>query len=150
MKADFLKLKDELVTSVNALMEAHQDQIEEQQAMNATTGINSAILQLLQQMQEQIKQGSANSNNRTDTAVLTILQQMQEQMKAGGTGTSTGKPTGRRTRQRKNTSKYCWSHGACSHESKDCTSPRKGHKWDATFENKMDGCKDFCKPCDGE
>ena len=52
LKADFQKLKDEVVSSVNALAEVHQEQAYDQEAMNATTAVNSTILQLLQQMQQ--------------------------------------------------------------------------------------------------
>ena len=41
---------------------------------------------------------------------------------------------------------YCWSHGACAHESKDCNKPRPGHKKEATFSNKMGGSVRFCQP----
>ena len=30
-------------------------------------------------------------------------------------------------RKRKNTTKYCWSHGACAHSSADCNNKRSGH-----------------------
>lgn len=47
-------------------------------------------------------------------------------------------------------SKYCWSCGACCHNSTDCF-PEKmkpGHQDSATFENKMGGSTQNCnKPC---
>ena len=42
------------------------------------------------------------------------------------------------------TKKYCWTHGAWNHDSKDCGTPAAGHKNDATFTNKMGGSKAFC------
>lgn len=51
----------------------------------------------------------------------------------------------RRKRKRNNT-KYCWTHGACAHDSKDCKPNTKanGHKDDATLANKMGGStKDY-------
>ena len=45
---------------------------------------------------------------------------------------------------RSNTSKYCWSHGACAHTSNQCRNPKLGHKWDATFADKKGGCTHFC------
>ena len=45
---------------------------------------------------------------------------------------------------RKNTSQYCWSHGACSHNGYACQQPKPGHVPWATFQNKCGGCTDFC------
>ena len=73
---------------------------------------------------------------------------------------STGQPRGRRNNnnsdnnnqqrkkyKRNDTSKYCWSHGACSHSSKDCEKKKDCHKVDATFQNMMGGCTDYCQMC---
>ena len=49
-------------------------------------------------------------------------------------------------RKRKNTSKYCWSHGACAHDSRSCNNKKAGHKDGATFSNKMGGSTRFCNP----
>ena len=35
--------------------------------------------------------------------------------------------------------KYCFTHGACNHHSKDCSSKREDHQDDATFDNRMGG-----------
>ena len=48
-------------------------------------------------------------------------------------------------RKRRNTSKYCWSHGACAHSSADCNHKKRGHKNDAIFSNKMSGSTRFCE-----
>ena len=48
-------------------------------------------------------------------------------------------------RKRKNTSKYCWSHGACAHSSADCNNKKRGHQDEATLKNKMGGSTRFCK-----
>lgn len=50
---------------------------------------------------------------------------------------------GPRTRNQVN--KYCWTHGACSHTSAECTRPGKGHQKKATFKNKMNGSLSFCQ-----
>ena len=42
-------------------------------------------------------------------------------------------------------SKYCWSHGACNHDGKDCEFKAPGHKEEATKENKMGGSKAYCR-----
>ena len=43
-----------------------------------------------------------------------------------------------------NLSKYCHTHGACSHSSKDCKSKKEGHKDAATYE-KWEAIKDTVK-----
>ena len=43
------------------------------------------------------------------------------------------------------TSKYCWSHGACNHDGKNCKKQKEGHKDTATFTNQMNGNTDFCQ-----
>ena len=47
--------------------------------------------------------------------------------------------------KRKNTSKYCWSHGACAHSSADCNNKKRGHQDETTLKNKMGGSTRFCK-----
>ena len=47
--------------------------------------------------------------------------------------------------KRRNTSNYCWSHGACAHSSADCNNKKRGHQDEATFKNKMGGSTRFCK-----
>ena len=47
-------------------------------------------------------------------------------------------------RPRRNTSKYCWSHGACAHEGVECTATKPGHKDSATFANKQGGSNAYC------
>ena len=48
-------------------------------------------------------------------------------------------------RKRRNISKYCWSHGACAHTSRDCNNKRSGHKDNASFSNKLGGSTRFCE-----
>jgi len=42
----------------------------------------------------------------------------------------------RKQRVCKNTNKYCWSHGACAHESMYCSWKKPGHQDDATVGEK--------------
>ena len=48
-------------------------------------------------------------------------------------------------RKRKNISKYCWTHGACAHGSRECSNKKAGHKDGATFSNKLGGSTRFCE-----
>ena len=54
---------------------------------------------------------------------------------------------GRSNFQRQDTSKYCWTHGACGHPSWFCNNPKEGHQYQATFENKLGGSTYYCPPC---
>ena len=45
---------------------------------------------------------------------------------------------------RTDTSKYCWTHGACNHNSNECSRQATGHKKEATKTNKMGGSTAFC------
>ena len=48
------------------------------------------------------------------------------------------------TFNRTETGKYCWTHGACNHNSNECNRKAPGHKSDATKDNKIGGSKAFC------
>ena len=48
------------------------------------------------------------------------------------------------TYPRRDTSKYCWTHGACGHDSPNCNRQAIGHQTNATFENKLGGSKAHC------
>ena len=50
-------------------------------------------------------------------------------------------------RKRKRIDQYCWTHGACAHQSKDCepTYRKNGHVEDATFTNKQVGSTLYCE-----
>ena len=66
------------------------------------------------------------------------MMQMQQQLK------DKPPPKNRRQITRRNVSKYCWSHGACSHTSATCNNKKDGHKNDATFEDKKGGSTYYC------
>ena len=80
--------------------------------------------------------------------VPNLMQQMQQshmdQMTALIAKMNTGNNQYRPGKKRKRTvSKYCWTHGACAHSSRECRSKATGHKDDATFENRMGGSTRF-------
>ena len=41
--------------------------------------------------------------------------------------------------------KYCWTHGWCFHDGRECTHKAQGHKDNATFKNHMNGSNKNCK-----
>ena len=108
------------------------------------------------QVQESVQQPSANSiQDTTQLQILQLLREIQKDMKEnkkqrpqGSQGTQ--RPNrNRKTRDnptwtRSVTDKYCWTHGGCNHEGKDCTTKALGHKDEATKENKLGGSKAFC------
>ena len=47
---------------------------------------------------------------------------------------------------RRNTSKYCWTHGACGHDSPGCQAKATGHKDDATLTDRKGGSNAYCQP----
>ena len=49
-----------------------------------------------------------------------------------------GRGGGRRER------KYCWTHGLCAHNGRECQAPAQGHQAEATLENRMDGNNNGC------
>ena len=63
----------------------------------------------------------------------------------GGANKLRGNNSGGSYRKRRNISKYCWSHGACAHTSRECKNKRSGHKENATFSNKLGGNMRFCE-----
>ena len=62
----------------------------------------------------------------------------------GGRNNASGGRGGRGQFQRTNTSRYCWTHGACGHDSSHCRFPAAGHRWEATFDNKLGGSLYYC------
>jgi PPE-repeat protein len=92
-----------------------------------------------QQLTEQLSQ--------MQTMLTTMQGQLLQHQSAGGGGSrSGGRGRGRRDSGRgsgrtwvPDTSKYCWTHGACAHQSADCRTKATGHQDAATLSNKMDG-----------
>ena len=46
---------------------------------------------------------------------------------------------------RKNITKYCWTHRACIHSSKDCSDKAEGYQNIATFDSKIEHSKVRCE-----
>ena len=101
-----------------------------EQKVNATAGdqMMFEILKLLKDLKEDRKDSSSRKRHRDDN-----------ELQNGHNKKS--------YRTRTNVSKYCWSHGACSHTGKECTKRNNGHKEEATFKNKLGGSIRFCPPC---
>ena len=128
---------------------------------------NDKLLSMMQSVMEQsmaptepasdISAPSAHLANATtsDTVqlqILQLIQQLQQDMKtciAATSNASTTKRVFKKTRDnggmlRKDISKYCWTHGACGHESKDCRAKAPGHRDDATLTTRHGGSNARC------
>ena len=118
-------------------MNANDDETDEAitDMANAMSQQSQTIPQLIAQIQQM-------------QSTMTALQQ---QMNNSNTNQNTNNRNNQSSdntsnRKRRNISKYCWSHGACSHTSFECTKRRDGHKEDATSENKKGGSTYYCIP----
>jgi len=49
-----------------------------------------------------------------------------------------------KSNSKKNVKLYCWTHGACAHDSAACNKPAEGHQTDATFTNMKQGSTKNC------
>jgi len=95
---------------------------------------------------------SASTGNQTNDALLAAIQSLQNQISSlcviNGNGNESTRAPNNRQRQpyrpRRNTSKYCWSHGACAHDSSECPAKKSGHIDSPTFENKRGGSTAYC------
>ena len=67
---------------------------------------------------------------------MELMRQMMETMKSMQATSSGGS---KKSKRNPNQSKYCWTHGLCSHNSSQCRTPADGHMVNATLENRMGG-----------
>ena len=133
----FERMRDEVLTGVHALVEGQAEAPkvkaveEEPETINATTEVNYQLLKLIQYLHQQVAI-LVTSNNRTNTP----------------NPTNTHNPSNASNTwncRRRNTRKYCWPHGACSHTSIDFNMKNTGHKDAATFCDKMEGNENYCR-----
>ena len=100
-------------------------------AAKSEESVQLEMLKLIKDLQLEVRNMKSNSNYNNGNK--------KEHNNNNNNGSN------RRKRKRNNT-KYCWTHGACAHDSKDCnpTTKANGHKDDATLANKMGGStKDY-------
>jgi len=109
---------------------------------NAATQ-NQMMPQMMHQMMQMMRQMQAvqlnltnNSNGGNDSSNNVANNNNNNSQRRNNTNG--------RSRGRLNTSKYCWSHGACAHDSSTCRDQKEGHKAEATFSNKMGGSTAYC------
>ena len=97
------------------------------------------------------QQVNAVQTDPVQLEMLKILQQMQQTMSTAQS-TNSGRATGKTPRKtpdnasfcRRNTNKYCQTHGGSGHESNTCRAKAPGHHDAATFEYRMGSSNTYC------
>ena len=121
------RMKTEVLASVNALV-THTPAPNHSQVPTPLPSVN------------------ATTNGVTTNDLVRLIADLQQQVAHLKPPTSTpGQGGGPQLRRRRNTSKYCWTHGACSHSSAECNNKREGHQDSATFANKQGGSTYYCQ-----
>ena len=109
-----------------------------QQQANSVRGdpIQMEMLKLLQQMQQMMtnQTSTQGNNNRTGNSDNNNRDRRRQPQKTPDDATF----------NRYNTSKYCWTHGACNHDSNQCRAKAQGHQDSATLDNRKGGSNAFC------
>ena len=106
-----------------------------QQALNPTPDDISEASEIIQQA------NAATSQVSQQTELLQKMMEMMQMMQcqlANDTNASANQSL-QRKRIRRNTSRYCWTHGACAHTGFECTNKKPGHIDDATFQDRKGG-----------
>ena len=89
---------------------------------------------------------SPSANAATTEDLFQLVIQLQNQtLNTSKQPANDSSKNSKRNFVRNNTSKYCWSHGACGHDDKDCRSKKPGHRDEATFADRLGGSTMFCK-----
>ena len=148
LSAEMHNIRNDLVESINSLSFQESDDTSpppteesppiDNHLLNAAMSNQTALITAIQDLQSQIRDLSSSTDRTT-----------QEGRGRGRGGRYSGRGRGRGRygsyqRHRPNISKYCWTHGACAHESSVCETPAPGHKNEASFKNKMGGSTAYC------
>ena len=97
---------------------------------------------------------NATIEPNVQTELFKLLKEMQNEIATLRNGSQSGNHTRKKSYKktpdnpsftRRQTDKYCWTHGGCAHGSNECTAKAQGHKTNASFANKMGGSKAFCE-----
>lgn len=134
LSTEMTAIRNDLMNSINSLAIGQEETFCNE---TASTVNNSSSL-------------STSTGNQTNDALLAAIQSLQNQISSLCVinGNEITRAPNNRQRQpfrpRRNTSKYCWSHGACAHDSSECQAKKPGHIDSATFENKRGGSTAYC------
>ena len=140
----------------------HQANHVASQVMEEVQSVQHSVLQLLQCQETnkentppppEIPEQKANAVTPTDSTMLMqmemlkLIKSLQQEVSnlKNNNNTNNENRNNPNYRGRTVTNRYCWTHGATNHSSKDCRFKRQNHKDEATFSNKMDGSTRYCK-----
>jgi len=88
---------------------------------------------------------SSMTSEPSTLIMMELLQLMRDMRQDRSRQTEIGGNRPGNRRDRKNISKYCWSHGACTHAGSDCQRKKIGHQDAASFTSQMKGSTAFVK-----
>jgi hypothetical protein len=92
-----------------------------------------------------VANATMSNGDTVQLQMLEIIKSLQNDVKALKAKPTNNSTTSNKTmRKRTNISKYCWSHGACTHSSTECNRKKPGHQDNATFSNKLGGSTYYC------
>ena len=121
----------------------HQVNFMADRVLNEMKAVQNTVLTALETAnvpQHPSHQANALQGASTQQELIELVRQLQLEVKELKKTRTTKLPY-----KREITTKYCWTHGGCNHEGRDCRTPRRGHQVDATFENKMNGSNYYCE-----
>jgi hypothetical protein len=92
----------------------------------------AALLTQIQEMMTVLCMGTTNNHTQ---------QQRNNRGRGGGGGrtSTTTSTTNNGNRRTPSPCQYCWTHGACAHNSLECNLPQDGHQTTTTFQNMQGG-----------
>ena len=93
------------------------------------------ILAAMTAMKKETPPKPSNNNESTQRAILEALVDLKSCFEVTK---RTGGPRNSRLKH------YCWSHGKCNHQSKDCKNKKEGHQDEATLADKKGGSTKNC------
>jgi len=132
LSRDFTQMRDEVMAVMNSVT-----MMQDGTAINDDTDSNPPA----------IDTPTPSMNATIDQDILLAIKKLLKEELRSNKGDRNDYGNDRRSNNhppRRNVSKYCWSHGACPHASRDCRNKRPGHKDDATFDDMMGGRTYYC------
>ena len=160
-KVGALKIRDSNINNVNLINEVTEkqqllaDEIREEFSNQLKSTIADAMLMLqvpnnIPPSQTDISSTTNDSTHSVNTlstmkSMISTIQELKNEiasLKANSNNKNidpninpkTGKPWRR----------YCWTHGCCTHSSRNCPNKAPGHKNNATFKNRQGGSNENC------
>ena len=141
-------MQDIVVQDQQPAQEVIEENAPVQQVANATIADNVQLqmLQILQAIQAAQQQGQQQGNqNGSGNQQANGGGYQHGNQNSGGRQRVNRRTPDNATFNRRDTSAYCHTHGACNHTSMDCNKKAPGHRNTATLANRMGGSNAFCQ-----